>query len=139
MNRIQGQSFASQVQVKDLSTTKVEYSDHIIYLRLKEDAEFTLENTLEQHQAQDELTKDQVYAVLVDARNHVSITKESREFMANYANPRRKATAILMNRNSAMLIMANFYMKVNKPRIPTKLFNTEEEAVRWLRDMLTKA
>ena len=124
------------VAIKDLDSTFIEYKDNIIFLRLKEDAEFTLSASKEQHQAQDELTQQDNYVVLVDARNHVTISKESREFMAKYNNPRRKATAILTNKNAAMLIMANFYMNVNKPRIPTKLFNHESEAVQWLKEKL---
>jgi hypothetical protein len=29
-------------------------------------------------------------------------------------------------------IIANFYMRVNKPYVPTKFFNNEEDAVKWL-------
>jgi hypothetical protein len=135
---MEAKKIISDIRTRDLESTFIEYKDNIVFLRLKEDADFTLSSTKEQHQAQDELTQQDSYAVLVDARNHVTISKESREFMANYNNPRRKATAILTNKNAAMLIMANFYMNVNKPRIPTKLFNHESEAVQWLKEKLNQ-
>ncbi len=129
---------AAPAITKDISTTRLEYAGGIMYLRLKEGAEFNLETTKEQHAAQDELTSNDNYVVLVDATHHVSMSKESREYMAAYENPRRKATALLTRYNLATLLLANFYMKFNQPKIPTKLFNQEEEAIGWLKQMLHK-
>jgi len=123
---------------KDISTTYLEFVDGIVFLRLKEGADFTLAATKEQYAAQDELTGNNNYAVLVDATHHVGMSKESREFMAAYNNPRRKATALLTKYNLATLILANFYMKFNKPVTPTKLFNDESSAISWLNQMLGK-
>lgn len=124
--------------ILEISTTRLEYLNGIMVLRLKEGSEFNLETTREQFSAQDALTGNDQYAVLVDATHHVLMTKESREFMAAYVNPRRKATALLTRYNLATLILANFYMKFNRPLIPTKLFNDEEEAIQWLKQMLEK-
>jgi hypothetical protein len=30
-------------------------------------------------------------------------------------------------------LVGNFYLKVNKPPVPTRFFKTPEEAIRWLR------
>lgn len=109
-----------------------------MHLRLKEGADFSLEATKEQYAAQDEHTGSDNYTVLVDATHHVSMSKEAREFMAAYQNPRRKATALLTRYNLATLILANFYLKFNRPNIPTRLFNHEDEAVAWLKQMLEK-
>ena len=123
-------------QRKEISTTVLEYSNGLMCLRLKEGAEFDLAAIKEQFLAQDEMTNTEDYAVLVDATHHVSMTKECREFMAAYNNPRRKGTALLTNYNLATLLLANFYLKFNKPLIPTKIFNKEKEALSWLGDKL---
>lgn len=34
----------------------------------------------------------------------------------------------------AQKIIANFYMKVNKPYVPTRFFSNEEDAVNWLKE-----
>lgn len=107
-------------------------------LHLKEGSDFDLEAIQEQYKAQDELTGNDIYAVLVDATHHVSMSKDCREFMASYKNPRRKATALLTRYNLATIILANFYLKFNQPNIPTKMFNDEEEALVWLNAMLKK-
>lgn len=124
---------------KELPTTLLEYHSGIMCLRLKEGSEFDLPAIQEQHAAQDELTGNDTYAVLVDATHHVSMSKECREFMAAYSNPRRKATALLTNNNLATIILANFYLRFHRPNTPTRMFNSESEAMNWLRQMLGKS
>lgn len=120
----------------DTSTTLVEYHDNIIFLRLKEGADLNINSINEQHDAQKELVKNDKYGVLVDGTNNVVITKECREYMASLITPNRVATAVLTKMNMATTLIANFYIKVNKPKIPTKLFKEEKDAVSWLKMQL---
>lgn len=107
-------------------------------LRLKEGSDFDLPAIKEQYEAQNQLTGNDDYAVLVDATHHVSMSKECREFMAAYTNPRRKATALLTRNNLATIILANFYLRFHRPNVPTRMFSDETEAMNWLRQMLGK-
>jgi hypothetical protein len=36
----------------------------------------------------------------------------------------------------AQKILANFYIKINKPERPTKFFNNKDEAINWLKPFL---
>jgi hypothetical protein len=36
----------------------------------------------------------------------------------------------------AQRILANFYIKINKPERPTKFFNDKDEAVNWIKQYL---
>lgn len=125
--------------ILETTTTIVEYENQIIYLRLKEGAEIDLENTLEQYAAQKDLTKNTFYGVLVDARNFVTMDKASRNFMSAYTNPHRVATALLTPHNLATRFLANIYLKLDKPKIETKMFGEENEAVMWLKSKLYTA
>lgn len=119
-------------QIIETTTTIVEYVNNIIYLRMKDGAEVSLENTIEQFKAQAELTKNDYYGVLVDGRNYVIMDKESRKYMATHMAPKRVATALLTQHNIAMRLLANIYMKIDKPTVETRLFGEEAEAVKWL-------
>lgn len=119
-------------QIIETTTTIVEYVNNIIYLRMKDGAEVNLENTIEQFKAQAELTKNDYYGVLVDGRNYVIMDKESRKYMATHMAPKRVATALLTQHNIAMRLLANIYMKIDKPTVETRLFGEEAEAVKWL-------
>lgn len=122
--------------MRDTTTTLVEYEDNIIYLRMKDGAEVNMENTLEQFAAQDALTGTDTYAVLVDATHFVVMDKESRQFIARYQNPRRVATALLTRNNLPTRLLANIYMKIDRPRFPTRMFSEENEAIDWLRQKM---
>ena len=50
----------------------------------------------------------------------------------NEYNPYSKADAFVLN-SIAQKILANFYVKINKPERPTKFFNDADEALIWLK------
>ena len=123
---------------KETSNSFLEYSNQILFVRIKEGAEMTIESMREQYNAQLELVKNNKYAVLVDGTSNVDVPSETRVFMANHSPSNRKATAIVTNKNLATRLIANFYLKVNKPKVLTKLFKTESDAIRWLKNELDK-
>ena len=59
-------------------------------------------------------------------------TNEAREFAASdEAQEFTFANAVLVN-TAAKKILFNLYLKINKPKIPTKGFNNREDALAWL-------
>ncbi|MDX5417985.1 MAG: hypothetical protein LPK09_02130 [Hymenobacteraceae bacterium] len=72
------------------------------------------------------------YPSLFDITKVKQSTKEARDYMANEGNAGVAASAILVS--SPMVKMAaNFYIKVNKPKNPTRMFTDRNEAVEWLK------
>ena len=71
--------------------------------------------------------------VLIDMRE---TTRMSREARGHYAGERtasiQRATALLVASPLSATI-ANFFMGLNKPLSPTRLFTNEDEAIDWLR------
>lgn len=71
------------------------------------------------------------YPCLFDITQVKQSTKEARDYMANEGNELVAASAILVS--SPMLkMMANFFIQVNKPKNPTRLFTSKESALEWL-------
>lgn len=71
------------------------------------------------------------YPSLFDITRIKQSTKEARDFMANEGNDLVSASAILIG--SPMLKMtANFYIMVNKPKNPTRMFTDRKSALEWL-------
>ena len=76
-------------------------------------------------------TGDKTYPSLFDITRIKQSTKEARDFMANEGNDLVSASAILIG--SPMLKMtANFYIMVNKPVNPTRMFTDRKSALEWL-------
>ncbi|WP_461491988.1 DUF7793 family protein [Pontibacter sp. HJ8] len=77
------------------------------------------------------------YPSLFDITRIKHSTKEARDHLANEGNEGVLASAILVG--SPMLKMAaNFFIKVNKPYNPSRMFTNQQEALSWLHQFKPK-
>ena len=115
------------------STASYLIKDDILYVRAKEDADFTLEATIEGVEARKKLQQGKKYPVLVDTRLMFQVSEESREYGASKeVTELSSAMAILSGTSLATTLIGNFFIKFNKPAIPTKMFKKEDNAIEWL-------
>ena len=70
--------------------------------------------------------------VLVDMRQCTEISREARAY---YAGERtgsiQRATALLV-KSPVSVVMGNFFMGLNKPIYPTRMFHDADQALSWL-------
>ena len=89
------------------------------------------ENIEAQARIRDALGKEMT-RVLIDMRQTTRITRQARN---HYAGKRtasiQRATALLVASPLSATI-ANFFMGLNKPLSPTRMFTNEKEAIDWL-------
>jgi hypothetical protein len=79
-----------------------------------------------------EFINNKAYPSLFDITRMKQSTKEARDYLANEGNALVTASAILIS--SPMLKMAaNFYIMVNKPKNPSRMFTDLESAIEWLK------
>lgn len=69
---------------------------------------------------------------LITASKFVIMEKEVMEFVSTEANKYGKADAFVIQ-TLAQKIIANFYIKFHKPKVPTKFFQSKEKALNWLK------
>ena len=114
-------------------TFSVKLIDNSYYeVRVFENQEFTVDD-LKNLVAAQEKNIGLVLPVLVFCENNAMadvllLSKLSK----NENNPYSKADAFVLN-SIAQKILANFYVKINKPERPTKFFNNLDEALIWLK------
>jgi hypothetical protein len=112
------------------------FKDQVIYLVFKEGAALDVKEIREMIVAAEKLSPEKRYLLFSDIRHHVQITAEGRKVAAdNKEAPGVIANAVLTN-NIALKLTANFFMNVNKPPFPVKIFNDEHKANVWLRSFL---
>lgn len=121
------------VDVLDFKKTKVFLrEDGIVHVKLKPEQEITLDDFEEIVKAVTELGMAQAQLILFQAGYNSSVTPEVRKFAAHpNANFLSRGDAIVVQ-SLAQRLMANFYIKFNRPSRPTKIFDDVEEATRWL-------
>lgn len=104
-----------------------------IVTRVSPLAEVELEHAKENTRKVLELSGDQVYPILVDIRKIRSISKEARDhFSMRGRKPGVVAIAMLVS-SPLSRIIGNFFLGLNQPVVPTKLFSDEESAVKWIK------
>ena len=90
------------------------------------------ENVLEIKEVNKQVSNGQPYAVLVDSGIYTAISKEARELLASKEFAEITIAKALLVRSLGHRIVGQFYIRINKPFIPTKIFSDREEAIKWL-------
>lgn len=89
--------------------------------------------------AQGKITKGKRCALLVIVDPFADIDSDAREYMACAEATQFSIAEAYVIRSLAQKILANFYLKVGKPEVPTRFFNEQNDAEDWLRSYLPSA
>ncbi len=93
--------------------------------------EVAKENIDAQERLRDGLNKAKT-RVLIDMTGITEISKEARDYFANERTASiQRATALLIG-SPVSRVIGNFFMGLNKPISPTRLFTDPSTAIRWL-------
>ncbi len=110
----------------------------IIRFKLLDDIDIEKKDAEEAIEAINTITQRKAYYLLTETGNHFTASAEAREYMANKIG----STSILANaiylRSLPIRLIINVYVKINKPVVPTKVFNSEELALEWLKEQISK-
>ena len=111
--------------------------NNIIYLKYKTDENFDLEDAILVNNHIYNLAEGKYYSVLIDGKGvYGNITNEARMHYVNDIKTKdiRLAEAIVLD-NLPARIFARFYMTVNKPNNPVKIFSNNEDAMNWINEI----
>ncbi len=93
--------------------------------------ELARENVDAQETVRDGMRKRKT-RVLIDMTTVSEISKEARDYFANERTASiQRATALLIG-SPVSRVIGNFFMGLNKPVSPTRLFTDPQKAIRWL-------
>ncbi|MBK6984503.1 MAG: hypothetical protein IPH32_07000 [Bacteroidetes bacterium] len=113
----------SVIVLRDDGIIELYANDHHVYI---------IEDVKENVKAFGELTGNEKVPVLIIGGSFSSLDDQTREFMATEESLKySKAEAFLIT-SLAQKILINFYIKFNKPLVPTRVFTDKEEAIKWL-------
>jgi hypothetical protein len=119
----------------EISTTTLWMDEEgFVWSTYKDGAIETLESARAHFEAMERVATGIPRGVVIDIRRLKSATREARKFWAQnhgVATP----CAVLVSGGVASAL-GNFWLSVNRPGTPTKLFSSEAEAVEWLRTVV---
>jgi hypothetical protein len=110
-------------------------SKNIFKFKPKANVEFDVQDAYEIRKIFIGLAEGSKWAVLADGENYFSTTSEFRQLAASKEYTDNRLALAIVTRSMATKIIGNFFIKVNKPGSPTKLFTNETEAYIWLKNI----
>jgi hypothetical protein len=75
----------------------------------------------------------------VDLRPARSQSAEARAIFAGPEGAQIASATALIIASPLSRVLGSFYLRVNKPAVPTRLFTSEADALRWLRGLLASS
>ncbi|MBA2610589.1 MAG: hypothetical protein H0U95_01370 [Bacteroidetes bacterium] len=113
----------AKVQLFESNLVRIEiFSDHII----------ALDESRQINDALGILSKGKQALVLMVAEEFAQFERSATDFSASDEGLRYTIADALVVKSLSHKILANFYLKFNKPAKPTKIFTNEVDAVKWL-------
>lgn len=116
----------------------LEYNEetNILYYRVNQDQDIDLPEMNEMLRYVEEFMGYKKHYAVIDFGGSLTSTTEARKKYADseYINTYRIADAFLV-RSLGLKLVANFFVNVTKPKVRTKVFNTEKDAEHWLKGL----
>lgn len=81
---------------------------------------------------------DKKYPFLIRVRSLKGSTKEARDYLASAEGCQGFAAAAFCVDSAVKNVIVSLYLYLNKPVVPTKMFNDERKALEWLQAFKTK-
>ena len=107
--------------------------DGIARTSVKPNIDIVLEHAVENSAVVTSFFKEKKFPILIDARNIKSMSYEARHhFSAHGRETKTNAFGIIIG-SPISRVLGNFYLGINKPAVPTKLFDNEHDATDWLK------
>ena len=108
---------------------------NIIHIHLKSGQEIELSDAVYIVEAMGKLGGEKKHPILIDAGEFSSVDKEARIFSASAESNLYTIADAIAYCNLAQKLLANFYIKHNKPVVPTRVFSNKTEAIEWLKSL----
>lgn len=110
--------------------------DGIARTCVKPGIDITLEHAMENTNAVSSFFKGKKYPILIDSRGIGSMSYEARRHFSVRGRDTKTCAFGIIIGSTVSRVLGNFYLGINKPAVPTKLFDNEEEATEWLKQFL---
>ena len=118
----------------DISTVSLMEKD-VLLIEIEEEKDFGIKDFLQLKDAAFTFGKGRKYFNIIDVGIYTMPDSESRlESASENGSEYKKADAFVIY-SLAQKIIGNFYLKLNKPTVPTKFFNTIEAAKLWINEL----
>ena len=108
-------------------------SNDIVYVTFKDNCNLDIPLQMRLLDYYREITDGKLMHFMFFAAENVSLTKEARDNAVKIEDQSTLGASAVVVDTLAYKLIANFYLKFNKPKRPYKVFSKEDEAIKWLK------
>jgi hypothetical protein len=105
--------------------------DGIARTEVKPNVEVGLQEAMENSEVINALKPSNKYPLIIDAKLLKSMTKEARDHFSLKGRDSNVSSFAIIVGSPLSRTIANFFINLSKPEVPTKLFTSEEKALSW--------
>jgi hypothetical protein len=120
----------------ELRVCKIELQGDIVVIHVHPSAEVEPDDVTEIHKTIVEFKQGQRIAILIVAHMPFHVTPLARNAITAIQEGNRIIAGAVYTELTTVRMMVNFFNRIDRPRIPVKVFNSREEAYSWLREQL---
>ena len=118
----------------ETKTANIYIEENVIYLIYKDKADVDIDEIEENIAVKTKLQDGKAMKTLVDVTGVWQYSNEAREIVSSKRFKKITiAMAVVVGYSLPLKMVANFFIKINKPLTPTKLFNSKKDAQDWLK------
>ncbi len=119
--------------VFDTPYVRLEIKDNILYGTYKKGLKINLDIAKSIVATRLEFTQGKDMLAVIYNQGVISMDKAARDFLASADGTRGLRAAAMMLDSAFSSFLGNFYLSVNKPPMPVRIFTNTDAAVKWLR------
>lgn len=127
---------AMQVNLKN-ATLHIR-KDGILHIHIKANADLQLDDAVQIVETMGKLGNRKKFPILIDAGDFAHIDKEVRIFSASRESNIYTIADAIAYSSFPQKLVADFYVKHNKPVVPTQVFPEMDKAIKWLKTFVKK-
>ncbi|MCB0400930.1 MAG: STAS/SEC14 domain-containing protein [Flavobacteriales bacterium] len=120
----------------EAAVATLEIHSGILHITLKQDADIDVEHVEELIKMRVKLQGGKPYPVLADIRKLWLVSKKARERAAQKEMTDLNVAMAILTSSLTSRMLANFFIRINRPSTPTRMFTSKEEALTWLRQQI---
>lgn len=112
--------------------------DDVLKIQFREHIDMDRDDIVRLQEPKARLAAGREYYMLIISPKFANVSKEAREYSATpEANVGAIAKAIV-TRSLGLRLIVSFFISVNKPPIPHRIFGNEADALRWIAELRAK-
>lgn len=113
--------------------TEIEKDDSgVVHMRYRSNSSVTLETAIRNIQETARIGGGKKVPVVVNLTGLKSVSRKARRYYSGEETAKYVSAAALVADSPVSRVLGNFFLGINKPPIPIRLFISEEKAMEWL-------